>query len=116
MVGFGSFFMGLGTNAAITLHYSFLKELMLGNFRERAIIALQIMFSLGVSLVALSSMFIREWKIVAGLFILVPAVLVVPLSYIIEETPHFSLKKGKNILLKSVNKIAKINQQEELLP
>ena len=108
--------MGLGTNAAITLHYSFLKELMLGNFRERAIIALQIMFSLGVSLVALSSMFIKEWKIVAGLFILVPAVLVVPLSYIIEETPHFSLKKGKNTLLKSINKIARINQQEELLP
>lgn len=33
MVGIGSFFMGLGTNAAITLHYTFLKELLVGKMR-----------------------------------------------------------------------------------
>jgi hypothetical protein len=30
MVGIGSFLLGFGANAAITLHYSFFKELVLG--------------------------------------------------------------------------------------
>ena len=95
MVGIGSFLMGMGTNAAITLHYTFLKELILGTFRERSFIALQVMFSLGVSLVALASMLISTWKIVAGFFILVPSIIVIFFSVIVEETPNFSLKKGK---------------------
>jgi MFS family permease len=33
MVGIGSFFLGFGANAAITLHYSFFKELVLGRTR-----------------------------------------------------------------------------------
>ena len=95
MVGIGSFLMGMGTNAAITLHYTFLKELILGTFRERSFIALQVMFSLGVSLVALASMLISTWKIVAGFFILLPSIMIIPFSIIVEETPNFSLKKSK---------------------
>lgn len=33
MVGIGSFLLGFGANAAITLHYSFFKELVLGRTR-----------------------------------------------------------------------------------
>ncbi len=33
MVGIGSFLMGFGANATITLHYSFFKELVLGKTR-----------------------------------------------------------------------------------
>lgn len=55
MVGIGSFLLGYGANAAITLHYSFFKELVLGKTRERMIIAIQLAFSLGISLISLCS-------------------------------------------------------------
>lgn len=80
MVGVGSFFMGLGTNAAITLHYTFMKEFMVGKMRERCFIILQVMFSIGVGLVAGLSWFIPDWKIVAGVFMLAPSILIVPYS------------------------------------
>lgn len=80
MVGVGSFFMGMGTNAAITLHYTFLKELLSGKLRERSFLFLQVMFSIGIAFVALCSWFIYDWKIVAGVFMLIPAVLMIPYS------------------------------------
>lgn len=80
MVGVGSFLMGLGTNAAITLHYTILKELLIGKMRERSFLILQVMFSLGVGFVALASWFILDWKIVAGVFMLLPALAIVPYS------------------------------------
>jgi MFS family permease len=55
MVAIGSILLGFGANAAITLHYSFFKELVLGKTRERMIIAIQLAFSLGVSLISLLS-------------------------------------------------------------
>ena len=114
LVGLGSFLVGSGTNAAVTLHYTFLKELCLGSFRERSIIILQIVFSLGVSLVALSCLLIPNWKIVAGLCIGLPALAVTVFSFMIEETPHFSLKKGRMELLASLNRIARYNRRDEL--
>jgi hypothetical protein len=80
MVGIGSFFMGLGTNAAITLHYSFFKELVLGKTRSKMIIAIQVTFSLGVFLISLLSMQITNWKVTLGFFILIPSLLIC-LSY-----------------------------------
>lgn len=93
MVGIGSFLMGLGTNATITLHYTFLKEMLVGKMRERSFILLQIAFSCGVAFVALASWFIYDWKLVAGLLMLLPSIILIPYSlYIIEETPNFSVK------------------------
>ena len=74
MVAFGSFLLGFGANAAITLHYSFFKELVLGKTRERMIIAIQLAFSLGVSLISLLSYLISEWKYIMAFFILVPSI------------------------------------------
>ena len=84
--------------------------------RERSIIALQIMFSIGVALIALLSMLIYNWKIIAGFFVLVPCLAVIPFSlWIVEETPTFSLINGKQYLLESFNRIAKINNNEQLI-
>lgn len=80
MVGIGSFFMGLGTNAAITLHYTFMKEFFVGKMRERCFIILQVMFSIGVGLVAGLSWAIYDWKIVGGVFMLAPSILIIPFS------------------------------------
>lgn len=85
MVGIGSFMMGFGTNAAITLHYTFLKELLLGKMRERSFIIVQIAFSIGVAFVALGSWFVPNWKEVAGAMILLPCILVLPFGLWIIE-------------------------------
>lgn len=85
MIGIGSFLMGLGTNSTITLHYTFLKSLMVGKMRERSFLILQIMFSLGVAFVALASMLIYDWKIVAGVCMLLPSILILPFSIWIIE-------------------------------
>jgi hypothetical protein len=56
MVGISSFLIGLGINSCITLHYTFLKCFMVGSMKSRSFLILQVLFSVGVSLVALSSM------------------------------------------------------------
>lgn len=38
------------------------------------------MFSLGVGFVALASWFIPNWKVVAGVFMLTPSIIIVPFS------------------------------------
>lgn len=51
---------------------------------------MQIAFSIGVAFVALGSWFIPNWKIVAGVLILVPSILILPYSiWIIGRTPKF---------------------------
>jgi MFS family permease len=75
MIAAGSLLLGFGANSAITLHYSFLKELVLGNTRERMIIAIQIAFSLGISLISLLSYLIADWKHILAIFILIPSII-----------------------------------------
>jgi|LakMenEpi03Aug12_release.lakeMendotaPanAssembly.Ray.scaffolds.fasta_scaffold819733_1 MFS family permease len=94
MIGFGSFLMGFGANAAITLHYSFFKDLVLGQTRSRMIIAIQLAFSFGVSLISLLSYLISQWKYTMAFFILIPSVIAIFIFKFIEETPEFTLKQG----------------------
>jgi MFS family permease len=94
MVGVGSFFMGFGANGAITIHYSFFKELVLGKTRERMIIAIQLAFSIGISIISLLSYLINQWKYTLGFFITVPSLLAFLIFKYVEETPEFTLKAG----------------------
>jgi len=75
MIGIGSFCLGFGANAAITIHYSFFKELVLGKTRSSMIIAIQIAFSIGVSLISLLSYLIDDWKYTIFFFILIPSLI-----------------------------------------
>lgn len=74
MVAIGNIMLGFGANAAITMHYSFFKELVLGKTRERMIIGIQLAFSLGIALISLLSYFISQWKYTLGFFILIPSI------------------------------------------
>jgi MFS family permease len=67
LVGIGSFLMGFGSNSAIILHYSFIKELVVDKLGQRMMIFLQISFSLGVFLIALTSWLISDWKYSLGM-------------------------------------------------
>jgi hypothetical protein len=84
MIGIGSFLMGFGANAAITLHYSFFKDLVLGKTRSRMIIAIQLAFSFGVSFISLLSYLISQWKYTIAFFILIPSVIAIFLFKFIE--------------------------------
>jgi len=86
--------MGFGTNGAINLHYSFIKELVIKELSQRMMIFLQANFSLGIFFIALWSWIIEDWKIVLGATILLPSVLLLIIENWIEETPEFSLSKG----------------------
>lgn len=81
MIGIGSFLLGFGANGAINIHYSFFKELVLGKTRSRMIIAIQLAFSLGISLISLLSYLIDDWKYTMGFFILAPSILAAILMF-----------------------------------
>jgi MFS family permease len=83
MIGIGSFLLGFGANGAITIHYSFFKELVLGKTRSQMIIAIQLAFSLGISLISLLSFLIDNWKYTMGFFILIPSLLAIILFNIV---------------------------------
>jgi hypothetical protein len=88
MIGVGAFLLGFGANGAINVHYSFFKELILGETRQRYIIGIQLSFSVGVSLISLLSYLIDDWKYTMGFFILIPSVVSAVLMFMkIEETP-----------------------------
>ena len=67
--------MGLGSNGAITLHYSFIKELVISRISQRMMIFLQASFSLGIFFIALWSWVVQDWQIVLGVTILAPSAL-----------------------------------------
>lgn len=75
LVGIGSFMMGFGTNAAINLHYSFIKELVVDKLSQSMMIFLQVSFSIGIFLIAMVSWLIPDWKVSLGLTILLPSAL-----------------------------------------
>lgn len=62
MIGIGNFLMGFGSNAAIILHYSFIKELVVDKLGQRMMVVLQISFAFGVFCIALVSWLVSDWK------------------------------------------------------
>ena len=114
MVGVGTFLTGLGFNATTNLHYTFLKELLVGKYRDSSIVGLQILFSLGISLISVSSWLVPNWKVMMGLFILLPSIVLHFKGEMIEETPNISLKEGTSALIKSLNHIAATNNKPPL--
>lgn len=106
----GLFLCGLGTNSAITLHYTFIKEFVVGKVRDIMIISLQITFSLGVCMIALVGLLVPNWRLISIIFFAVPMlVLLLTGRRWVEETPEFSIQRGHDVLLASLNRIAKYN-------
>jgi hypothetical protein len=79
--------MGFGSNGAINLHYSFIKELAVSKLSQRTMICLQASFSLGIFLIAMWSWVINDWQLVLGATILAPSALMLLTQNWISETP-----------------------------
>ena len=84
MVSLGTILIGLGTNAATNLHYTFLKEFMVGSYRSTSIVSIQILFSLGISLISLVSLLFSNWKIMLFFFIAIPSIILLIMSHRVE--------------------------------
>lgn len=71
-------------NSAITLHYTFIKEFVIGRWRERMIISLQVMFSLGVMWIGFISMYIKHWRYLTLFTLTIPTLLIYITSFFLE--------------------------------
>lgn len=78
------FVTGFGMNSAITLHYTFIKEFVIGKWRQVMIIGLQIMFSMGVMLVAFVSIYATNWRSLSVFLFTIPICAAYPLSFLLE--------------------------------
>jgi MFS family permease len=114
MAGIGLFLCGLGSNSAINLHYTFIKEFVIGRARDIMIISLQITFSLGVCAIAFVAMLIPNWRIITICFFAVPMLLLVFTYRFVEETPEFNIIQGLQTFTNSLNRIARVNKRSEL--
>ena len=62
VIGFSLFFIGFGTNPAITLAYSFINEQCLGKYRQIFGVGVQIGLALGETLIALIFLTGLTWR------------------------------------------------------
>ena len=114
MVAAGLFLAGMGINSSITLHYTFIKEFVVGRWRQVMTISLQVMFSLGVMFIAFISIYLTHWRYLSVLVITLPILLLLPTSFLLEETPEFCIQLGHMKVLTSFNRISKINNHPPL--
>lgn len=61
-VGIGLFLCGLGVNTAMSLHYCFVNEFVVGSTRGRMITWLQFTYSLGICTIALVALLLQSWR------------------------------------------------------
>jgi len=62
IIGLGLFFIGFGTNPAITLSFSFINEQCLGKSRQRFGVGVQIALALGEATIALIFLSELNWR------------------------------------------------------
>jgi MFS family permease len=93
--------------------FNFLAEYYDPQLREKYSIFIQIFYTLGYILICVSSYLIRDWRVIAGLFMVLPAVLgFIFCIYYLVEIPRYLAKQGKEHMMKVLNSIAKINNRE----
>ena len=78
------------------------------------IVAIQLAFSIGISIISLLSYLIDQWKYTLGFFIIIPSLIALFLFKIVEETPEFTLREGVDTFINSFNRIAGFNGKTQL--
>lgn len=93
-VGIGLFLFGTGIPTAMSLHYCFLNELVIGKTRSRMVMWLQLTYSMGIFLIALLAMMIPNWRMFSIFCLALPIIILNFGCRYLEETPEFSYKKS----------------------
>jgi hypothetical protein len=107
VTGFGLFLMNCGTDGAMKFSFNFLAEYYDPQLREKYSIAVQVFYTFGYLVICGASYFIADWRLTAGIFIVLPAVagLIFCVSYL-PEIPRYLAKQGEEHMMKVLNRIA----------
>lgn len=112
IIGFGLFFIGFGTNPAITLAFSFINEQCLGKARQRFGVGVQIGLAVGESTIALIFLSELTWREIMMMLLVLFVLAHIPLELCLKETPMYLIEKSAHLTLKLLNEIGRINKKE----
>ena len=114
MVAVGLFFSGCGCDAAINICFFFFGEVVGDERRQKYSVFVQIFFTLGAMIITFFFSVIDSWRINWICLVTVPAIIeLLLLIFYIEETPQFLLKKGVAVTKKALNRIGRINKNQD---
>jgi OCT family organic cation transporter-like MFS transporter 4/5 len=103
IIGFGLFFVGFGTNPAITLAFSFINEQSLGKARQRFGVGVQIGLAFGEATIALVFLSSLNWREIMGVLLGLFVLAYIPLELFLKESPMFLIEKNAAQTLKLLN-------------
>ncbi|KAL4457087.1 hypothetical protein ABPG74_014725 [Tetrahymena malaccensis] len=110
----GFFLQGFGTNPAIIIHFSFLNEHSLGKFRELSSIGVQVFWGIGESFLVLAAYLVPYWRYLILFVFGIPVALLNFGIFFVQESPKYLYEKDPQQAIKVLNKIARINKEEEI--
>jgi MFS family permease len=88
MAGIGLFIASVGIQNAFNICFYFISETVSEEFREKASVAIQLFYGLGVLLNVLWYFWIKDWQMIFVLFYFIPAVAcVIGVVIIVRDTP-----------------------------
>jgi MFS family permease len=88
MAGIGLFIASVGVQNAFNICFYFIAETVSEDFREKASVAIQLFYGLGVLLNVIWYYWIKDWQMIFVLFYFLPAVAsVLGVVFIVRDTP-----------------------------
>ena len=88
MAGIGLFIASVGVQNAFNICFYFIAETVSEDFREKASVAIQLFYGLGVLLNVIWYYWIKDWQMIFVLFYFLPAVTsVLGVVFIVRDTP-----------------------------
>ena len=94
MAGIGLFVASVGVQNAFNICFYFIAETVSEDFREKASVAIQLFYGLGVLLNVLWYYWIKDWQMIFVLFYFLPAVAsVLGVVFIVRDTPNFQMMR-----------------------
>ena len=96
VTGFGFFLVNCGADGVTKFSFNFLSEYYDPQLREKYSIIIQIFYTIGYILICGSSYLINDWRITAGIFIVVPAIagFIFCIVYL-SEIPRYLMKDSE---------------------
>lgn len=113
ITGLGLFLINCGIDGTMKMSFNYLTEYYDPEIRERYSIATQVFYTVGYLLICLSSYFLRDWRLTAGIFIVFPSIIgfIFCVCYL-REIPRYLIKQGEEHTMEVLNEIAAINNGE----
>lgn len=115
VLGIGLFITGFGTDSGVNICFYFIAETMEAKNRQKYSIIIQIFFSLGGVFNIGYYYVLRNWRIVAWVFLIAPSLVCIVVIYkMVKDTPYFLIKLYESEeIIKQLSYIYKLNHNGE---